>query len=175
MSITQAINTHLVTTTSNNVSIYVNLTHSPAGARISRQPHLLNLLKEALAPLELTDTEIYIEHDMGRVIGNSEIVATTDKDSIVYARRPKSQTYIRLVKNRQFLPTNYLTIVLKQMDNGDYDLVDIWPGHKAPPFPDEEHATKDSQAFWADHAIVLDGQPIQAGTLTKDCPYEATN
>ncbi len=171
MSITQAINTHLVTTTTNGVNVYVNLTHSLAGGRISRQPHLLTLLKEILAELKPTETEIYIEHDMGRVIGNSEIVATTDKDSIVYARRPKATTYVRFVKNRQFLPTNYLTIVLHRMDSGDYELVDTWPGHKAPPFPDEEHATKDSKTFWTDHAIVLDGQPIQAGTLTKDCPY----
>ncbi len=171
MSITQAINTHPVTITANQKTVYVNLTHSLAGARISRQPHLLTLLKEILAELEPTQSELYIEHDMGRVIGNSEIVATTDKDSIVYARRPKSATYIRFVKNRQFLPTNYLTIVLHQMESGDYELVDTWPGRKAPPFPDEEKAKPDSQSFWADHAIVLDGQPIQAGTLTKDCPY----
>lgn len=175
MSVTQAVNTHLVATTGNNANVYVNLTHSLAGARISRQPHLLTFLKEILGSMELTDADIYIEYDTGRIIGNSEIVATTDKDSIVYARRPKTQTYIRLVKNRQLLPTNYLTLVLRKMDSGDYELVDTWPGHKAPPFPDEAHATADSPAFWADHAIVLDGQPIQAGTLTKDCPYESAD
>ncbi len=171
MSIAQAVNTHLVTTTSNNLNVYVNLTHSLAGTRISRQPTLLTILKEALSPLKLTAPEVYIEHDLGRVIGNSEIVETSEKDLIVYARRPKSTTYVRFVKNRQFMPTNYLTIVLHKMESGDYELVDTWPGHKAPPFPDEEKATAGSAAFWEDHAIILDGQPIQAGTLTKENPY----
>jgi hypothetical protein len=77
---------HTIAESPNGYEIYINFISSSAGKYLSRQPHVLPLIKEVLEPLDLTTTTLEIETDMGRVIGNTDIIETTDKDTILCPR-----------------------------------------------------------------------------------------
>lgn len=151
--------------------VYVNLISSPAGSYISRNPHTLNLIREALESLKLTGPEISIERNMGRVIGNTDIVNTSDKDAVFYAQAHKKDVFSRYVKNRSLSPSTNLTIILTRYEDGNYELTDTWIGPHMPPFPGDAKATKQSKSYWETHALVMDAQLIQSKTITKVCPY----
>ncbi len=155
----------------NGLSVYVDLIHSAAGEHIAQQPYILTLAKDLLGNYDLRGTEMVVEHDFGRPIGSSEVVETTDKDAVVYAKRLKHTSYSRFVRRRQLTPSTFLSMSVRRDDAGLYELVDVWIGQQAPPFPTEELQEPASTAFWENHAIVLDGQPLQLRTITKDLPF----
>src|SRR3989344_4792470 len=156
---------------SDDREIYVDLITSSAGKYLSRQPYVLNLIREVLKPLKLTDAQITIERDMGRVIGNTDIVETTDKDIIFYAQPYKKSVFSRYAKNRYPLPSDKLTLILEKDSDGNYELADTWIGPFSPPFPGDEHETVKSRSYWETHALVQDAQVVQSKTITKICPY----
>lgn len=162
---------HPITNTLNGTPVYVDLIKSPASVSIAQQPHLVYLIKEALETTKVKGDTVTIEHDFGRNIGNSDVVKTTEKDTILYAKRIKHDTFSRFVKRRTSAPSPFISIVLKKDSDGEYVLYDTWVGKLAPPFPGAEDATDESKAYWEEHALVLEGQPIQVRTLTKTCPY----
>lgn len=162
---------HVIATSANDKSVYVYLIHTPAATQISRQPHLATLTKEVVKQLNLTTPQISIEQDMGRVIGYSDMLETTDKDTIFYAKQTKSAQYTRFVKNKNSTQTAFLSIVLLRDEVGNYELTDVWIGKAFPPLPGGEDATDQSKAYWENHAIIYSGQPVLASTQTKDCPY----
>ena len=152
-------------------AVYVNLITSPAGRYLSRQPYLINMIKEVIAPMKLHGPQVSIEHNMGRVIGNTDIVATSEKDTIFYAQPNKKTVFSRYVKNHTQLPSKTLSLILVRDERGDYELTDTWIGPCTPPFPGDDHETPASKSYWETHALVLDVQSIQSKTLTKVCPY----
>ena len=156
---------------SNGYEIYVDLITSSAGKYLSRQPRIINLIKEVLAPMELASSRITIEHDMGRVIGNTDIIETTEKDTIFYAQPNKKDVFSRFAKNRYPTPSRKLTILLEKDSDGHYEVADTWIGPYTPPFPGDKKATTKSKTYWQTHALVQDAQIVQAKTITKDCPY----
>ena len=162
---------HPIGQTANRTPVYVDLTRSQAAAHIAQQPHLPGLIKEALAKLNATEPSMSIEHDMGRNIGYSFVVETTDKDAVLYARLLRDDIYTRFVKNGKPAQTSFLTIVLKLDDDNEYELVDTWIGRINPPRPGSEHETAQSKPYWTNHAFVFDKQPIQTSTITNKCPY----
>ena len=162
---------HLVGHTSNGVPVHVDLIGSQAAKRIAQQPRLLALAKEMLEQITVQDAEIYIEHNMGRLIGYNFIVKTTDKDTILYARLLRDDIYTRFVRNGKPLSTHFLTARLKRDDNNSYELSDIWVGRINPPRPGSTDETSESKSYWSNHALILDNQPIQLQTVTKECPY----
>ncbi len=153
------------------VHIYVNLTQSPAAAHISQQPHILTLAKELLDSLKLEGSTLAIEHDFGRNVGNTDVVETTAKDTVVYAKKLRQTTFCRFVRRRQMTPSQFLSLLLIKDDAGNYELRDIWVGRQVPPFPGEDNEKPDSKTFWESHALVIDGQALQLSTLTKENPY----
>lgn len=163
---------HPIGQSRNGVQVYVNLIGSHAGRQIAQQPQLLTLAKEMLAQRVVRGSEVSIEHDMKRLIGYSFIVATTEKDIILYGCLVKDEVYTRFTKNGKPLSTNYLTATLSQDDDGNYELSDVWIGRLSPPRPGSVNETAESKSFWANHAFVLDNQALQLRTLTKTCPYE---
>lgn len=162
---------HTITTSANGREVYVYLTQTPVAAQISRQPHLATLIKEVVGQLNLTAPRVSIEQDMGRTIGYSELLQTTDTDTIFYAKQTKSDTYTRFVKNKKSDATSFLSVVLVQDDTGNYELKDVWIGKAFPPLPGDKLETNMSKPYWENHAVVYNGQPILASTQTKDCPY----
>ncbi|MEX1995319.1 MAG: hypothetical protein WD887_00880 [Candidatus Saccharimonadales bacterium] len=151
--------------------VYVNLITSSAGQYLSRQPYIINLIKEVLGDKKLTGAEVAIEHDMGRVIGNTDIVETTEKDTIFYAQPNKKNIFSRFAKNRFPSPSQKLTILLSKDEDGNYELRDTWIGPCSPPFPGDENATAKSKSYWQKHALVQDARAVQSKTITKICPY----
>lgn len=162
---------HPVAHSANGKKVYAHLMQFPLSASVSANPHLLRLAEEILLSTALTGENVHIEHDMGRSIGRSELVATADTDTVFYARQTKAAGFTRFVKNRQADSTSYITIKLTRDDDGEYELVSIWIGKDFPETPDHVEATKASTSYWSSHAVIYNGQPMISSTLTKTCPY----
>jgi len=162
---------HIVGVSRNGCELYVNLIQSSAGRYLSRQPHLISMIREVLATMKLADHDILVEQDMGRVIGNTNVVVTSEKDNVFYAQPAKKTISYRFVKNRSPSPSPMLTIILEQDSDDNYEIVDTWVGEFRPPFPGDERATGASGEYWKTHALVADAEVIQLSTVTKVCPY----
>lgn len=163
---------HLIGRTRNDVAVYVDLVDSPAAVHIADQPRLLSLVKEVLERTHAKAAQIRLEQDMGRTIGYSFVVETSDSDVIVYAQLPRDgDAYARFVKNGKPTATKYLTVIMQRAEDGSYELRDTWVGRLSPPRPGSDSETTESKSFWANHAYVLDRQPMRLRTLTKVCPY----
>ncbi len=162
---------HVIAVSANKKQIYTYLIQTPVAIQISRQPHLVTLIKEVVESLNLTTPQISLEQDMGRTIGYEELLKTREKDIIFYAKQSKSSAYTRFVKNRKTSPTSFLSIVLYQDSDGDYELRSVWIGKTFPAIPGTDEATEQSESYWAEHAVVYNGQPILTSTQTKEWPY----
>jgi hypothetical protein len=162
---------HTIGQTNNGVTVYVDLINSQAGVQIARSPYMLGLLKELIGRTVITGKELQFDQDMGRAIGHESIVETSEGDSIIYAQKLKDATYTRFVKNGKPEPTQHVTLILRKDADDSYELIDTWIGRLTPPRPGSEHENADSKTYWATHAYVLDGEPVQSKTITKDCPY----
>jgi hypothetical protein len=162
---------HPIGQTRNGVPVFVDLISSQAAKRIAQQPQLLTLTKEMLEQVTVRGQEASIEHDMGRLIGYNFVVATTDKDTILYGCLVKDNIYTRFVKNGKPRSTHFLTVSLRKDGDNTYELLDVWVGRLNPPRPGSANETPESKAYWASHAFVLDNQPLQLQTVTKECPY----
>ncbi len=146
---------HPIVTTRNGIPVYIDLVRSQAAGQIARQPRLLTLAKEALQGATVSGSEPNIEQDMGRVIGHSFVVETTEKDTVIYAQCLNDKTFSRFVKHGRPSPTNYLTILLKQ-DGDSYELHDTWIGRLRPP----------------DQAATM--KPLKAGNIGLNTPLSWT-
>ncbi len=162
---------HFIATSKNGREVYVHLTHSVVASSISRQPRLVTLLAELLPTIDLSESMIAIEHDMGRQIGYGEIVETSPNDTVFYAMQLRSKVYTRFVKHKVTEPTQNITIRAQRDSEDNYEIVAAHIGASAPAFPDEPAATPESALYWQNHAMVYNGQPIIGGTVTKDWPY----
>lgn len=151
--------------------IYINLISSSAGSYLSRRPYVIALIKELLSEKTLAGERIIIEQDMGREIGTTDVVATSDKDTIYYAQALKSDVFSRFAKNRYPKASSMLTVIFDRDNNGNYEVVDTWIGDNHPAFPGDQFATADSKVYWKTHALVQDAQVIQSKSLTTTCPY----
>ena len=154
-----------------NYDVYVNLISSPAGHYLSRRPHIIALIKELLAKKKLKGQRITLEADMGRDIGTTDVIVTSEKDTIYYARAVKSEVFSRFAKNRHPQASTKLTVILERDADGDYEVRDTWIGANHPAFPGGEYETAESKAYWRTHALVQDALAIQSKSITKDCPY----
>lgn len=151
--------------------VYVNLISSSAGTYLSRRPHIIALIKELLSSAVLKGGKVVIEKDLGRDIGTTDILTTSDNDNIYYARPLKSEVYSRFAKNRYAQPSSLLTIILVRDDEGNYEVIDTWIGANHPAFPGDKDATNRSYEYWKNHALVQDAQVIQSKSITKTWPY----
>lgn len=151
--------------------IYVNMISSSAGQYLSRHPYVIALIKELLAEKKLSGRRVVIEKDMGRDIGTTDVIATSDKDTIYYARALKSEIFSRFAKNRYPQVSTKLTVVLIKDEDGNYEVTNTWIGANHPAFPGDELATAESKTYWQNHALVQDAIAIQSKSITKACPY----
>ncbi len=117
------------------------------------------------------------EIEMGRIIGESICVETTDSDEIVYAHRAKRKGCTRFVKNRKPIPSSKAVVILKwDEDTKVYILITAFVGSKSEPEPWDRNATPNSRPFWDTHALIMDGsyeitparkQPFALGSPSK--------
>ena len=96
-----------------------------------------------------------------RVIGRTNCVPTSEKDKIVFARRPNRAGKTRFVLGRQPEPCSSAVVVLKRIGGRKYLLITAYIGRKAGPEPWDRHATSESKKFWAGHALVWGYEPVE--------------
>lgn len=164
-------NCHLIAMSANNKQVYANLMSKSLTASVSGNPHLLRLAEEAVATMTLTGKKVQNEYCLDHPIGRSHLIETKENDAIFFARQTKTGGFTRFVKNRDAVPTDRITVTMIEDEDGAYEITTIWIGRKYPPTPDDPEATAESAAFWADHAVVYNGQPLISSTLTKTSPY----
>ena len=162
---------HPIAHTINGKRVYAHLMQRPLSSSISLNPHLLRLAEEILLSTSISGKSVHIVHDLGRPIGRSELVTTTESDTIFFARQDKNAGFTRFVKNRQTDATQFMTLKLVRDADDEYELLAVWIGKDVPETPDHEDATSDSMGYWSSHAVTYNGQPIISSTLTKVCPY----
>ncbi len=162
---------HTIGQTNNGVTLYVDLINSQAGVQIARQPYMLALLKELIGRTVITGKELQFDQDMGRPVGHESIVETTEADAIIYAQKLKDDVYTRFVKNAKPDQTQFVTLILQKDADDSYELIDTWIGRLSPPRPGSKYENAESKVYWATHAYVLDGEPVQSKSITKVCPY----
>lgn len=164
-------NDHQVAVSANGKSIYINLMQPPTSVTISRNPNLLSLIKEISAKSEFTKPSIDLEYDMQRTVGYADSIVTKAEDTVFYARQAKSKAFTRFVKNRKTDATTIVSMHLEQSGPEAYTIKNVWIGPIPVPLPGGDNATDKSQEYWLEHAVVYNGQPLMASTVTKDCPY----
>lgn len=162
---------HQIAQAKNGTLVYVDLIGSAASNSIAQHPYLLNLVKELIENTSVTGSKMYFDRDMGRTVGSADVVETTDKDVILYAKAVNSDNFKRFVKNGKPQSTKHISVVLVRDDDGSYELTNTWVGPLRPPQPGTDKETKAGRTFWGSHAFVLDREPIKLQTLTKTCPY----
>jgi hypothetical protein len=158
--------------TKNGKTTYVDVQGSHAATHIADTPNLLSLVQEVVAGLAPNEDNIYIDKDMGRPVGLTDLVETSETDKILYAKRLNRDNYTRFVLNRQAESTNFVTVVLRKDSEGAYELWSAWIGRAVPQFPGDEFETPESKPFWQKHALVWGNQAIQPSTERKDWPWE---
>lgn len=162
-------------TTANGKKVYVSPRESHAATHLLESPQLLDLIKEFLPTIVAKDENIYVDKDMGRIVGLTDLVETGADDEIVYAKRLNRSNYTRFVKNRKAQPTSYVTVVLKKDTQSDYELWSAWIGPAVPQFPGDEYETVESRPFWRQHALVWGNQQIQIGSELQEWPWGSDN
>jgi hypothetical protein len=160
-----------VTTTKNGHAVYVNLKYSHAATHLSDASGLQEVAKEVIEKLEPVVENLTVTVDMKRTVGYTDLVETNSEDEVIYAKRRNRSNYTRFAKNRLPLPSNFLTIVLRRLDNDSYELWSVWIGPNAPSFPGEDFETAESFRFWEKHALIWGTQEIQPGTETTERPW----
>lgn len=163
---------HFLGTAQNGAEVYVDLIRSEAGHNIARRPQLLGIVKEILANMRLSGSEIRIERDMGRTLGYDFVIHTVDDNTIFYAQILHDSVYTRFVKNGKPALTQYASFVLRSREGMDgYDLQEVRIGRLTPPRPGSVDETPESRTYWMEHALIHDTQILQPRTTTKTCPY----
>ncbi len=161
-----------VTKTKNGLDVYVDLETSHAATHLKAHPELFNLMKEVLENYEVKQGQIRFQTDLGRIVGQKDLVPTTEADDIFYAKRPNRDKYTRFVRNRKAEPTPFITIELHKKNEKDYEIFTVFIGELCPGFPfgkNDPNPTK--REFWNRHALVDGNQEILPETITAECPW----
>ena len=157
-----------------NKTVFFDPLTSHAATHFDDAPTLKALVIEVLENRELTGSNLTFDIDMGRIIGNSDVVDIEKNDELVYAirRLREDQGYVPFTKSRGTQPSSYLSIYLVAKDASSYELSSAWVGEfEMPPFPQMANATKDSISYWRKHAFVWGSQKIVPGTEISICPW----
>lgn len=148
-----------------NKTIILDYENTNIDYHLLETPNLIELVKEVLPSLVVgDDDQAVLERDMGRVVGTTNLVETTDDDEIVYAKRIGREKYSRFVKNRQLAPCRSIVVVIRKCEE-EYCLWTAMCGNLLPP-----EAYDEDSGFSATHALVYDELLIQRDTLRSSRP-----
>lgn len=130
------------------------------------------IINEALGQISTLNLDFILTSiDLGRTLGNSICVDTSDNDKIVYAQRVNRIGLTRFVLDREPIPSTKITIILKKVANNKYVLITSFIGEPAEHEPWDKHATERSAAFWNRKALLWGTEPILQNSITTDCPW----
>lgn len=161
----------LIGRTKNNREVYIDPQSVNATAHLTDTPELLKMVQGIVGSVVAEGDELAFATDMGREIGDSDLVKTSPNDAIVYAKRLNRPGYTRFVLDRKPEPTRFVTVILRLNPNGSYRLHSAWIGPLVPSFPDTDKASAESKPFWQQHALVWGRQAIQPGTEMSHWPW----
>lgn len=129
-------------------------------------------LTEALGNIDATGKDFIVESvDLGRTIGKTQCIETSENDEIVYAQREGRFGLTRFVKNREKKDTSIVTMILKKTPEG-FVAITAFAGPKAEREPWDRNLVDpnekaESESFWQNHALVWDGKNIIPGSEKK--------
>ncbi|HEX6258498.1 MAG TPA: hypothetical protein VFZ48_03395 [Candidatus Saccharimonadales bacterium] len=151
--------------TVNGVEVYIDHDHTNVTYHLLETPDLLDLVREALPTIELPyEEQVVIEKDMGRVVGTTNLVETTDQDEIIYAKRIGRNTYSRFAKNRSPVACNSIVVVFRKRNAKYY----LWTAMCGKLLPKEAYDAESH--FNQTHALAYDERLVQLDTLTNTIP-----
>lgn len=162
---------HPIAQTQNGMAVYVDLISSPAASAVGRDPRLVDMVRRILQQTDAKTPTVRIESNMGKNVGYNMVVETKEADTILYAQLLRQDVFTRFVKNGQPRTTQYISVILRRDQDGDYELNQLWLGRLRPSQPGSTDESVSSKPYWSSHAFVLDTQPIQHRSITKVCPY----
>lgn len=146
---------------SDGMNVQANIAHM--------QQHLdsIPFIQEALDKINTKNQEfVKVEIDLGRVIGTTTLVKTTDSDEIVFAIRNDRRILSRFVKNREGQPCQTIVIILRKLEGIRYKLLTAYIGRLAEKeagdhsiMTESEYAT--CKAFWNEHALLWDESSVK--------------
>lgn len=158
----------------NGKSIIYDPVNSHTATHFHDAPELRKLVIEYLITSALDGELIAKDVDMGRTIGNSDVVATDKSYEIIYAMRKnrEDQGYVPFTKTRHTEPCSLLSVYIVCKDENTYELLSAWIGnYESPMFPQMDNATEASIPYWSSHAFIWGSLEIIAGTERNDCPW----
>lgn len=155
----------------NNVEVMIESIDSHIATHFADTPILRAAVNEIISMTDIVGKDMFFEYDLGRIIGTTDLVDTTSKDEIVFAKRKNRDIYTRFTKSQQPIDCSTVTVALKKMDEDHYMLWSAWIGFKGPAFPGDFNETPDSKQYWSKHALVWGRQEVQLDTVTSDSPW----
>lgn len=128
------------------------------------------LLQEAFDKIEISDgQELFVDAiEMGRIIGKTYCVQTSELDQVFKARRNGRAGNTPTVINKAPADCSKLAIVLNKNDDKSYILATTYIGEITPMEPwdptllqtGDEQKIQESKDFWATHALIYDRTAI---------------
>ena len=167
-------NEELLCISANGERIVFDSVASHTATHFKDAPTLRGVAEELLTGMKLEGSLIAKDVDMGRIIGNSDVVGIDDTDDIVYAIRQnrEDQGYVPFTKSQSSQPSSLISIYLVKNDPVTYELASTWIGEfESPMFPQMDNATTESVPYWSKHAFVWGSQEIISGTTLHKCPW----
>jgi len=164
----------LLCKSTNDKNIVFDPINSHTATHFNDAPKLRSLAEELLSNMALEGELVAKDFDMGRTIGNSDVVEIDDSDVIVYAMRKsrEDQGYVPFTKSRTSQPSQIISVYLIRKDDETYELSSTWIGElDSPAFPQMHNATEDSIPYWEKHAFVWESQEIIPGTKITNRPW----
>lgn len=156
-------------TTADGMPVFLDYANTNIEYHLLETPDLIDLVREVLPSIQVSGEEqIVVERDLGRVVGTTNLVETTDSDEIVYAKRIGRDTYSRFAKHRQPVPCSSIVVVLRKGHGGYY----LWTAMCGTLLPADAY-NPDSE-FSMTHAMAYDERLVQVETVTKSRPSIAS-
>ncbi len=131
---------------------------------------LLDLIVDSLDQIDSKERNhieesIIFDHN----IGICKVVKTQSSDHIYFAKRKNRDGLSRIVKDREGIPSNILTIVLLKTKY-NYTLITGYIGERVGPEPFSKFARKSDIEYWNTHAFVDKLTDIDQSTITLNPP-----
>lgn len=155
----------------NGIKVLYDPVHSHASTHFSDTLQIISHVKTAIENTIVSGANMEFDVDTGKILGESDLVETDDRDEIVYAIRKNRDRHMRFTKSQASQPSSMIAISLKRMDDDTYELYSAWLGPQTPPTPNSPFANEQSRPFWSKHALVWGNQEIQPGTETMVSPW----
>ncbi len=158
----------------NGKNIVFDPVNSHAATHFNDASTLRAIAEGLLTSMSLEGDLIAKDVDLGRVVGNSDVVGIDETDEVVYAMRKnrEDQGYVPFTKSRSSQPSSMVSMYIVKKDDETYELSSVWVGeYGSPMFPQMDNATAESIPYWSRHAFVWGSQEIIPGSVLTKCPW----